>query len=1176
MPRIDPSQLLRTLSVLLSPHGGIKSSAEVGRLVQLMQKFSKKLVSKVIYVKILLASHPDLLEHFLKEKGWELLNAWFDDAIKALNWPLCAEMTQLFTKCPMTAQRLKENVEINLAPKLIRQLSCDGRVDATVRENASQVLKKWMAVVATVSSSPEPPMQLTNFQPVVLLQSSLPQQPPPSSRTTRGSRSAQTTPAANDNTPRVPVIVHTDFEEILNLDRMPTATTAMKDASESEGQVWVGKGGSKRAERNARRRGALGQSSRKTPPPGRSKEIVDSEEEQEDSDEEYKPPQDDPFDTLLSSSISNEKQKVNKTMKLIGVIRNETLDEVEPEPVKLLQGLAMELSETLKKEAVEVKKEETDSKKAVEKAKEKEARRERERQERREKEKREERRKGEERGDRKDRDKHKHSSDKEREKQREERRRKEKEREKQKEKERKEKKRESKPYRETEMRDKLDSTEKLKIKELAQKLREDSKNKKEDFQPTPSSASLPKIPKVAKADEAKKEKIKGGAGGGGGKKAGPSFEDLMFSLNSSSAQPPIKPAPIKNKSRDLIASLYEDSPVSKAAAKQREEEKKRNEMKSKLSSSSLTNGDKSSSVAKENGASSPVPKTETETAGKPISEVITPEKKTAEKKEEKVEKEEEKKAIKRTSSDGAEPPKLKIKSQAQLKEGTMFGDFLSTIMPEQPKKKKIKLADLKAQKEAKAASENIVKADTEEKDDSLEKSLANASSSFSFYRDTMSEANGVKEANKEGSVSPPPQEDAPGSVPSEPELPFEEPESALPREVRGILVLTKGPKRSRRIQWKPQETLVEVEYFELDETERVNVNKLKFEEQRKNEAIAEKAKMLQKQNHVVEDNRAWPGMQTIECELPEIDYGGNSNEKKEQEQRENKVLQILFFNNKLPNDPSEPDAAGGARIVTKPIPLEDTSGDEAYTDYSAEPWPAPIQEKENIPVFDNLLNNIQMQPELLKNLMGSALPEAGNPDSVAAAAALYAAQKAAEETLRKHGVEVPRRQEEILPMEEEVPMMNPSVPPPIMAPPFEEEFPSDYPPEFPADGPPRDFYQQPPPPWQNGAPPFRGGPPHHRGGPYNRNGPPPNEDFNRGGFRGGPRGGGPMRDFHHNNHHNGYHHDRHHEDRGGWDRRDDRRREGGRKEYSRPCKFWMEKGYCREENRCKFPHPQGR
>ena len=125
---------------------------------------------------------------------------------------------------------------------------------------------------------------------------------------------------------------------------------------------------------------------------------------------------------------------------------------------------------------------------------------------------------------------------------------------------------------------------------------------------------------------------------------------------------------------------------------------------------------------------------------------------------------------------------------------------------------------------------------------------------------------------------------------------FEELESALGHSW-GILVLTKGPKRSRRIQWKPQEGFVEVEYFELDETEGVNVNKLKFNEQRKNEAIAKKANMLQNQKNVVEDNRAWSGMQTIEWELPKIDYGGNSNEKKEQEQRENKVLQIFFFNN---------------------------------------------------------------------------------------------------------------------------------------------------------------------------------------------------------------------------------------------------------------------------------------
>ena len=35
--------------------------------------------------------------------------------------------------------------------------------------------------------------------------------------------------------------------------------------------------------------------------------------------------------------------------------------------------------------------------------------------------------------------------------------------------------------------------------------------------------------------------------------------------------------------------------------------------------------------------------------------------------------------------------------------------------------------------------------------------------------------------------------------------------------------------------------------------------------------------------------------------------------------------------------------------------------------------------------------------------------------------------------------------------------------------------------------------------------------------------------------------------------------------------RREERREG--REYKRPCKFWMEKGRCHEEDRCKFPHP---
>ena len=133
MPRIDPSQLLNTLSVLLAPNGGIRSEGEVRilkdfseqnififtqlcqvpRIVQLMQKFSKKLVSKCIYVHILCSSSEELLEAFLNQKGWDLLNAWFEDAYETENYHLCGDLIKLFSVCPMTPARLKENVEIN-------------------------------------------------------------------------------------------------------------------------------------------------------------------------------------------------------------------------------------------------------------------------------------------------------------------------------------------------------------------------------------------------------------------------------------------------------------------------------------------------------------------------------------------------------------------------------------------------------------------------------------------------------------------------------------------------------------------------------------------------------------------------------------------------------------------------------------------------------------------------------------------------------------------------------------------------------------------------------------------------------------------------------------------------------------------------------------------------------
>jgi len=417
------------------------------------------------------------------------------------------------------------------------------------------------------------------------------------------------------------------------------------------------------------------------------------------------------------------------------------------------------------------------------------------------------------------------------------------------------------------------------------------------------------------------------------------------------------------------------------------------------------------------------------------------------------------------------------------------------------------------------------------------------------------------------------------------EMPFTEPECDLPREVRGILVYTKGPKRTRRIQWRPEAELVEVEYFELDETERVNVNKLKFEEQRKRELELEKNAMHKKASGK-DDGRPWPEMKKLDIseeQLPDIDYGGNSNEKKEQQQRENTVLQALFFNNTLPNNPVEPDAAGGTRGETKPIPLDDKSGDADFKDYAHEDWPIPVQDNYTIKDASpspgaEIMNSIQ--PNVLHPNMGSGGPISDMGGSTMDEA-LYNAQKAAQETLRKQGL-YDREDYGNMPMDQ-------NIPPPFGGKMGPEMMDYDNFPQGPPDFPNHMNEMHFPTPmdgnWGRGGP-LRGGP---HGGPM-RNGH-MGPEFNRGGHGGGPRGFPPMgprgpmgpmppRGFPPMNKHNGgfdrnrenfnnrnNHHNNHH-------RRDDRRdHNSGKKDFRRPCKFWVEQGFCREENRCKFPHP---
>ncbi|KOB66630.1 Pnuts protein [Operophtera brumata] len=141
-PRIDPIQLLNCLSVLLSPSGGIKSRDEVQRLASLMTKFSKKLVSKCIYIQILKCTETELLGLFMGSGGWLLVHVWLTESIVAKNWPLVRELLELLLLCPVDIERLKTNN----CPKLVKELSKDGN-QFDIRALASKLVEQWLKTV---------------------------------------------------------------------------------------------------------------------------------------------------------------------------------------------------------------------------------------------------------------------------------------------------------------------------------------------------------------------------------------------------------------------------------------------------------------------------------------------------------------------------------------------------------------------------------------------------------------------------------------------------------------------------------------------------------------------------------------------------------------------------------------------------------------------------------------------------------------------------------------------------------------------------------------------------------------------------------------------------------------------------------------------------------------------
>lgn len=426
-------------------------------------------------------------------------------------------------------------------------------------------------------------------------------------------------------------------------------------------------------------------------------------------------------------------------------------------------------------------------------------------------------------------------------------------------------------------------------------------------------------------------------------------------------------------------------------------------------------------------------------------------------------------------------------------------------------------------------------------------------------------------------------------------LPFEEPES-MPREVKGILVYHRGRgKRDKKITWRPESQLVEVEYFEVDENERVNVNKLKFENLRQMESKFEKAAMNSKTEMSDDETPLlqWYKPRPIKVTNREsFTPGEKSKEKETQTQREKNVLAVIYFSRSMtPETPSEADPERDTTVMKniEPclIPTEDKEADEnSDFQYGQKGWPEPKQNEVSKqasletqfnlpPALTNLLSSIH------KGGLGAIIP----PPSI-------------QKSLSQEEQDTLAAQMEAVKQLTLLTSGNPSAIPAVL--PLNEPPPGHGVPPAGIPGnqntPPHDFQRIPPPgvppPFGGAAPRFGGPPPRQNGfsqqGPPS--GPPPSfggyqnrngrgggsDNYQRGGYKtgGGPphqnRGGPP-----HQNR-GGHYRDNNHRDNRNEKPQWNNRNNHGNNHHNkgRPCKFFAQHGTCRDGDSCRFTHEQ--
>ncbi|MGH0147763.1 UNVERIFIED_CONTAM: hypothetical protein FKN15_051193 [Acipenser sinensis] len=369
--------------------------------------------------------------------------------------------------------------------------------------------------------------------------------------------------------------------------------------------------------------------------------------------------------------------------------------------------------------------------------------------------------------------------------------------------------------------------------------------------------------------------------------------------------------------------------------------------------------------------------------------------------------------------------------------------------------------------------------------------------------------------------------------------------------------LTKKGKKKKNVRWAEENHLRKYFFFELDETERVNVNKIKdFGEAAKREMMMDRQAFESARRHshdAMEEKVPWSCPWPLDLPHTLVVPGSGSQEKVTQQEREKGILQEIFLSKEsVPDSPHEPDPESYEPLPPKLIPLDEDSSamEDGYSD------PMDTTPASHSPDVSGA-----KLPTVLANLMGSMgasrspqQPGSGVVPPVNVQELLSTIMLLIKIT---PGVVLFSVGSGLLGMG---PGMNGGFPPgPKSGPHFHPHggpgghFPPHNGPGGPPGGP---RMMGPPPPQQHGGEgywkppgePMRGGPHGMRGGPFHRGrgGRGENPSF-RGrpgrGSSGPPRRGGP------NNSH-----------MGDMSNRD-------------VCRHFMMKGSCRYENNCAFYHP---